>query len=181
MASDQADTLESFKVLLIDEGPTSRLELIASRISARIPGLTIRVGTLGTAEESVSGDKPGQALLTKIQEADLIIGSWQIAAAGGLNKTVTQEISDAVVQSSTRKLITPNWYQGWDWVGVEHWSDDALEDQVIRAIKQIVEDDDVRMAKPLGVGAIIGIIIGILFLLLLLSIPVSILLMEGLY
>jgi hypothetical protein len=136
---------------------------------------------LGTTEENESVDTLRQTLISEIHQANLIVGPWQLAVDGGLNKAVTPEVSDAVVGSLARKLITPNWYDGWDWVGVEHWSDDALVDQTARAIKQIVQGDDVRLVKPLGAGAIIGIIIGILFLLTILSISIPILLFQGLY
>lgn len=181
LAGEKEDKLESFKVIFIDEGPASRLEHIASRIREHIPGIAISVGVLGTTEENESVDTLRQTLISEIHQANLIVGPWQLAVDGGLNKAVTPEVSDAVVGSLARKLITPNWYDGWDWVGVEHWSDDALVDQTARAIKQIVQGDDVRLVKPLGAGAIIGIIIGILFLLTILSISIPILLFQGLY
>jgi len=41
----------------------------------------------------------------------------------------------------------------------------------VRAVKQIAAGEEVRPARPLGVGAIIGIIVGVLFLLILLAGP----------
>jgi tetrahydromethanopterin S-methyltransferase subunit F len=43
----------------------------------------------------------------------------------------------------------------------------------INAVKQFLKGEDVKLIKPLGAGAILGIIIGIIFLLILLSIPVT--------
>lgn len=177
--ADEAEKLESFKIMLIDVGPTSRLEQFASRIRERIPGVEIGLGSL-EAEIDESPDSMQTSMISEIQGADLVVGPWQIAVDEGLNKSVTSELARAVVKSPALKLITPNWYEGWDWVGVEHWSDDALEDQVGRAIQQIVRGEDVRMVKPLGAGAIIGIVIGIIFLLLLLAIPITALLIGGL-
>ena len=61
---------------------------------------------------------------------------------------------------------------GWEWAGVDRWNAEAIVRQTVRAVKQIVEGEEVKPARPLGAGAVIGIIIGVLFLLILLAIPV---------
>jgi hypothetical protein len=175
---DQVEKLRAYKVLFLDSEPVSRLEEFTTRIRKRIPGISITTWSL-PAKQRETPTPERQSLETEIREANLIVGPWQIAVDGGLDQAVNSELSEAVVKSPAVKLITPKWYQGWNWVGVEHWSDDALEKQITRAVLQLMEGEDVRLAKPIGVGAIIGIVLGILFLLILMSIPIGFFLLEG--
>ena len=64
------------------------------------------------------------------------------------------------------------WVEGWEWAGVDRWNAEAIVQQTLRAVKQIVQGEAVRPIRPLSAGAIIGIMVGVLFLLTLLAIPV---------
>jgi hypothetical protein len=65
-------------------------------------------------------------------------------------------------------LLIPLRAEGWDWAGVDWWDSEALVRQTVRAVKQIVEGEEIKPIRPLSAIAIIGTIIGVLFLLSLL-------------
>jgi hypothetical protein len=91
-----------------------------------------------------------------------------MAVSGGGRGTATDDISGAVVASPARKLLIPLRAEGWDWAGVDWWDSEALVRQTVRAVKQIVEGEEIKPIRPLSAIAIIGTIIGVLFLLSLL-------------
>jgi hypothetical protein len=64
--------------------------------------------------------------------------------------------------------------EGWEWVGVDRWSTEALVRQTLHAVKQIAAGEEVKPTRPLSLGAIIGTIIAVFFLLVLLAVPVVI-------
>jgi len=108
-----------------------------------------------------------------LNQADLIISPWEIVKAGGASSEISNEITRAVVNSSAIKLLLPTRSERWEWVGVEKWDSEYFVRHTINAVKQFLKGEDVKLIKPLGAGAILGIIIGIIFLLILLSIPVT--------
>ncbi|MBI1877536.1 MAG: hypothetical protein HYR94_04775, partial [Chloroflexi bacterium] len=106
----------------------------------------------------------------QLTSAGLIIGPWSIALANG--PASNAEIAGAISASLAPKLLVPLRTAGWEWAGVERWNAEALVRQTVHAVKQIAAGEEVKPARPMGAGAIIGIIVGVLFLLLLLAIPV---------
>ncbi|MEK7327424.1 MAG: DUF3842 family protein, partial [Chloroflexota bacterium] len=130
-------------------------------------GLTPTAATaMGT--DSALSQQPS-AISNQLAGAGLIVGPWNIAVAG---EAVSAEVAAAVAASPARKLLVPTRADGWEWAGVDRWSAEAIVRQTVRAVKQIVEGEEVKPARPLGAGAIIGIIVGVFFLLILLAIPV---------
>jgi hypothetical protein len=172
----QADRMKLYRAVLIGGDSSSRLGRAIASIGERFPEITFTTIELDTEDE-----KERIRLNQEIESADLIIGPWPIAVPGGLNGLITAEIAGAVSRSRGKKLLAPIWVEGWEWIGVERWSEHELEVQTSRAIKQAIQDEDVRMKKPLGAGAIIGITFGVFFLFILLSIPIVLLLSQGLF
>jgi hypothetical protein len=171
---EQTQRLASMRVAVVDvgEGHFGRAALAGLR--RELPGLTLDpIGLTPTAATAMGTDSTlsnqPSAIVNQLAEAGLIVGPWNIAVAG---EAVSAEVAAAVVASPARKLLVPVRADGWEWAGVDRWNAEAIVRQTVRAVKQIVEGEEVKPARPLGVGAIIGIIVGVFFLLILLAIPV---------
>jgi hypothetical protein len=101
----------------------------------------------------------------RLTSADMIVGPWTMTLAGEAGGLVTPEIANAVINSKAKRLLIPVKAAGWEWAGVDDLQESALLQQTLTAIKQILENEPVKPARPMGAGAIIGIVIGVLFLL----------------
>jgi hypothetical protein len=117
-------------------------------------------------------------LAAQLAGAGLIVGPWNITVADGPANT---ELAGAIRASSTPKLLIPVRTEGWEWVGVDRWSTEALIRQTVDAVRQIAAGEEVKPRRPLGVGAIIAIVIGVFFLLILLAIPIVSFFAQGLF
>jgi hypothetical protein len=134
--------------------------------------LGISMISLNLSQEAASGENKENAL-SKINEAGIIIGPWDIVITDQEKGLIAPDMASAVVNSPAVKLLAPTRSEGWEWAGVEQWNTEFFVRQTLNAVKQIIENKGVKPVQPLGVGAIIGIVIGIIFLLLLLGIPIS--------
>lgn len=165
---EQTQRLASMRVAVVDVGEGNFGRAALDGLRRELPGLTLDpIGLTPTAATAMGGTQAN--VLGQLAAAGLIVGPWNIAVAG---EAVTAEVAAAVAASPARKLLVPTRANGWEWAGVDRWNADAIVRQTVRAVKQIVEDEEVKPARPLGAGAIIGIIVGVLFLLILLAIPV---------
>jgi hypothetical protein len=139
---------------------------VLDELQRELPGLAFTpVGLTQTAAEAMGASASQNTLAAQLAEAGLIVGPWNIALADG-------SVTGAISASPAPKLLVPVRVEGWEWAGVDRWSVEALVRQTVHAVKQIATGEEVKPARPLGVGAIIGIIIGVWFLLALLVIPV---------
>ncbi|MBT3337182.1 MAG: DUF3842 family protein [Anaerolineae bacterium] len=107
-----------------------------------------------------------------LQNAELIIGPWDIVLTGGIDGSVAQNIAKAITSSPARKLLSPTWHEGWDWAGVTPWQDEKLVTQTIFALKQLLAGKQIKVHRPMGAGTITLIVIGVFFLLLLVGVPI---------
>ena len=82
---------------------------------------------------------------------------------------MTERISRAIIDSPARKLLVPARVEGYEWAGVDRWHEEAMIRQVVSAAKQMLQGEEVKPARTLGAGAIIGIVLGGLLLLILLG------------
>jgi hypothetical protein len=82
-------------------------------------------------------------------------------------------LASAVIGSPARKLLIPIWKEGWDWAGLDRFNTKATVDHTVRAIRQIVEGEEVKIARPMSAGAIVGIVIGVLFFLIVVILLIS--------
>ncbi|MEW5941117.1 MAG: DUF3842 family protein, partial [Chloroflexota bacterium] len=169
---EQASLLEALRVVVMDVGEGLFGKALVASLKSEIPDISLSPIVLTPTEAEVDGVKVEQKSLTlQLAEADLIIGPWAIAVAGGADGAVGAKIAQAVVSSPARKLLVPSWAGGWDWAGVDRWGPDAIVEQTVRAVKQVLAGEEVKAHHPMSVGSIIGIVIGVLFLLILLAIP----------
>lgn len=132
---------------------------LVESLRRELPGLNV----------NIIGPALNDAAANQLAEAGLIVGPWDMAVASG---PVSPEFAQAIVASPARKLLIPARVAGWEWAGVDRWNVEAIIQQTVRAVNQILEGEEVKPARPLGAGAIIGIIIGVPVLLILLAIPV---------
>lgn len=160
---EKASEIEQAGVVVLDTGDGVFGTAVVNELKREMPELTIEPIILspGTGEQSES-DEVTSTTIDKLAGTSLITGPWTIAVRGGF---VSDSIADAVVTSPARKLLAPLPAKGWDWAGVEHSDIDSLARQTARAVMQALSGEPVRLHKPLGAGAIIGIVIGALILL----------------
>ena len=111
-------------------------------------------------------------LISRINEASIIICSWEVLIADHNEGEVAPGITTAVINSPAVKLLVPTRSKGWEWAGVDEWKTSVFVRQTVNSVKQIIENRGVKPVKPLGTGAIIGIVFGVIFLLLLVGIPI---------
>ena len=170
---ERAERLGRLRVAVVDTGEGSFGRAVLDGLRREFPGIVLDpIGLTQTAAETMGMDitiNDQQASIRKrLAEAGLIVGTWEMAVSGGGGGSVTDDISGAVVASPARKLLIPLRAEGWDWAGVDWWDSEALVRQTVRAVKQIVEGEEIKPIRPLSAIAIIGTIIGVLFLLSLL-------------
>ncbi|MFQ5595502.1 MAG: DUF5671 domain-containing protein [Anaerolineae bacterium] len=169
---EQAKRLAALRVAVVDMGEGRFGRAVLNELQRELPGLTPNpIGLTQPAAEAMGTDADQDTIATQLAGAELIVGPWAIAVASG---AVTAEIAGAVVASPARKLLVPVRIEGWEWAGVDRWNAEAIVRQTVRAVEQIVEGEEVKPARPLGIGATIAIIISVLFLLILLATPVLI-------
>jgi hypothetical protein len=167
---DQSERLAGLRVAVVDGGEGRFGNAVLKELQRELPGLTFApIGLTPAAAEAMGAEASPNDVTAQLAGAGLIVGPWNIAAADG---PTNAELAGAIRASSTPKLLVPVRTEGWEWVGVDRWSTEALIRQTVEAVKQIAAGEEVRPSRPLGIGAIIGIVIGVFFLLILLAIPV---------
>ena len=165
---EQVGRLAEMRVAVVDAGDGQFGRALLDGLRRELPGLSPdAIGLTPQAVEIMGAHQDN--IPARLAEAGLIVGPWNIAFPGGM---VASAIAEAVAASPARKLLVPVWVEGWEWAGVDRWNAEAIVQQTLRAVKQIVQGEAVRPIRPLSAGAIIGIMVGVLFLLTLLAIPV---------
>jgi hypothetical protein len=164
---DQAARYESFKIVLLDLGESGLVQGVRDALARLIPGISpVVIGQEGSVE-----DMEEDAIVSELQQAGLIVGSWAITLPDGPEASVNATIASAVASSPARKILIPNRYEGWEWAGVDLWDREAMVRQTVHAIQQVLEGETVKPLRPLGAGAILGIVIAVLILLSLIVMP----------
>lgn len=179
----QAQRLANLRVAVVDGGEGFFGRAVLEGLRHELPAIMLDPIGLGPASATAMGMviKPeaseapntnGQSasIIQHLIHAGLIIGPWNLYVTGAQHGEVTAEIAAAAIASPAHKLLVPVWGQGWEWVGVDHWSAEAIVQQVVRAVKQWAQGDDIKPVRPVGVGAIVGIILAVLLVLLLVMI-----------
>lgn len=163
LQQDQVARLEGLQVAIIDPGDDGVGQLIMDAIGSKLPGLSaVQLKLEGS-------DKKQDDFVAQLKASSVIIGPWSIKTPGG---RVSSEVAAAIEAAPARKLLYPTWTDKWDWIGVDRANTDDITRQTTAAVEQILKDEKVKPARPLSVGAIIGIIIAVLVLLLLLSVSI---------
>ncbi|MDE3088700.1 MAG: DUF3842 family protein [Chloroflexota bacterium] len=167
---EKVERLGSLSVAVVDgnEGRWGRATLNA--LKREWPGLKLQpIGLTPAAAKAMEATADQNGILAQLGSAGLIVGPWTIAAAGS---PASPEIARAISASPARKLLIPFSAAGWDWVGVERLNEDAFARQAARAVKQVLEGDEIKPARsPIltVILAIIGACVSLMILSMLLS------------
>lgn len=166
----QVQQLAEVHVAVVDVEDGHFGRAILDGLRRELPSLTLKPIGLSPSAMAAMGVGGDQAAVTsRLAEANLIVGPWNMLVSG---EAVTAEFARAVGTSPARKVLIPTRVDGWEWAGVDRWNTESIVQQTLRAVKQVAQGEDVKPARPLSVGAIIGIVIGIFILLILIAIPV---------
>jgi hypothetical protein len=161
---EQARRLASLRVVVVDGGEGGFGQAVLKELQRELPGLTFESVDLTPSTATAMGGRTApNTLAAQLAGAGLIIEPWNNALATG---PASAEVARAISASPAPKLLVPVRSEGWEWAGVERWSTEALVRQTLHAVKQIAAGEEVKPARPLSVGAIIGTIIGVFFLLI---------------
>ena len=166
---DQAEQLKDLHVAIVDFGDDNLGQALIEKLRREFSGLNLAQVGFALENASVETNLPGQEeAVQALSQADLIIAPWSVMTSGGM---LPSQLSAALAASPATKLLIPVRVAGWEWAGVEIWDDEALVRQAVQALRQWVEGEQIRVSKPLGLGALIAIVVGVLVLLSLLVMP----------
>lgn len=84
----------------------------------------------------------------------------------------TTSLAAALDAAPGVKLLVPRHGHGWEWMGVEHRSDQENAAQVAHAVRLLAEGRTVEPLRPLGAPAMIGIALAVVVLLSLVVTPI---------
>jgi hypothetical protein len=171
LKADQTVQYKDFQVAVVDLIDRDLIQSFIDRLKTELPGALLSTITLDQEGRDTETEVEKQELLEKINNARVIVGPWMMTVSGWGKGLVPHDIAQAILISTARKILVPLRADGWEWAGVEHWKNDMLIRQTVRAVRQALEGEEVKPAKPLGAGAIIGIVIAAILILSLLSIP----------
>jgi hypothetical protein len=170
---EQASLLEALRVVVIDVGEGLFGKAVVEKIKSEVSDISLKpiILTSGVMETTIleEGQSP---IAVQIAQAGLIIAPWVVAAGG--SSGVNSSISEAVSNSPARKLLVPTRAENWDWIGVDRWDSDAIVQQTMQAVKQVLAGEKVKAHRPMSLGATIGTVVGVLVLLASLAIPLLI-------
>ncbi len=153
---DEAVRLADLRVAVVDVGEGRFGREVVAALKREAPELSLEPIVLAQTQDT-------DELAAQLDQAGLIVGPWTITGVGGEGGAVPPEISQLVYDSPARKLLIPTRPQGWEWAGVDQWDAELLVRQTVRAVEQIAAGEEVKPARPLGVGSIVGIVVGALF------------------
>lgn len=149
---EQAERLGTMKIAIVDAGDGQWGCAALNAFKREWPNLNVQPVGLTRAAAAAMGTSLDQAAMPAVlNSAGLIVGPWTIAAAA---PDIAPEITHAITSSPAHKLLIPLWSQGWDWVGIERKSGEAWVGQAVRAVRQVMEGQEVRPARSAVVIAI---------------------------
>lgn len=156
---ERAGRLTDLRVAVVDVDDGRFGRAVLDGLRRELSGVTLTpIGLTPSAASAMGMTAEASSVTMQLAEAGLIVGPWRMVMTGD----ISPDITNAVVTSPARKLLVPTRADGWDWAGVDRWNMEALIQQTIRAVKQIVEGDDVKAIRPMGAGGIVGAIILVL-------------------
>jgi hypothetical protein len=161
--SEQVARFEELAVAIVDISEGGFGQALAEELRRELPGVAVDPLILQPAEGETRADATDTAV--RLREAGMIIGPWTLAVAGAEAGVVTTEIARAVNENPGHRLFLPTWKPGWAWIGVEQEEQGARVRQAVQAVKQVLEGMEVKPARQLGVGGVIGIVVAVLILL----------------
>jgi hypothetical protein len=171
LKADQATQYEGANIAILDLIDRDLIQTFVDRLKKEVPGISTSSVNLAVQDKDAQVEGTRKDQVDTLLKASIIVGPWMMAVSGWGQDLVPHEIAQAILHSSARKILIPLQAEGWEWAGMEPGKRDLLMRQTIRAVKQVLEGEEVKPAKPLGIGAILGIIIAAIVILLLLAIP----------
>jgi FtsH-binding integral membrane protein len=106
--------------------------------------------------------RAGEKTAEKIAAADILIGSWTMAAAGG-------DLGAAINASGAQKLILPDPTPGWQWTSVGKWESETAVRQAVETLETIIDGETAVPRYTLTPGVIILLIAATILILILLT------------
>jgi ABC-type multidrug transport system fused ATPase/permease subunit len=159
--AQHADKMKEFKVALLDGGEGAFGAALKRALAEQLPHLSLTpIGLSEPAAAAMGTDIDAKDAAKAIAAADLVVAPWDVAL-GGASSAITK----AVHASPAAKLLAPLPAPGWHLAGVESAEADAIVDQTVQSVKQILAGEQVRLARRMGLGTIIFIVFGVLCLL----------------
>lgn len=166
--SEFADT----QVVVLKNGDPEFSQSLMEGLVQENLGIQLQSLEISKASSAAASAEEKEHALSLLNQAKIIIGPWDMVLADKESGS-TPDVVNAVVNSTSVKLLVPTRSAGWEWAGVEPWNMEFFVRQTISGVKQIIANSTVKPVRPLGTGAIIGIIFAVIFLLILLGIPIS--------
>ena len=160
LAADERAEQASLRLVIVDLAESGFGQAVVVALADRNPDLVVDLVSGGGTESP--GEEQENVLRDRLSAADLILGPWTIAQAGG---ETPEELARAVAASPARKLLVPTWQENWDWVGVDFWRGDGMIRQMVSAVQQAVAGRPITPRRSLGAAAIAWIVVGALILL----------------
>jgi len=142
--------------VLVAGGEGSPAPALAVALRRALPGLGVDAFSPAAAGEASEGGAPA---------GTMIVAPWDIAAH-----------DPAIAASPHPKLLLPTRAAGRSWAGVDPWTDEALVEQAVFAVRQWAAGEPIRAERPLGVGAALGIALAVVVVLGVVGIPVMVVL-----
>ncbi|MBI5879052.1 MAG: DUF3842 family protein [Chloroflexi bacterium] len=171
--AEKAGRQADMRVAVVDAGRGAFGQAVLAALHREFPSLAlVPIGLTPEAAQAMGGD--GIQAVEHLTGANLIVGPWQIAVAGAAGGAVTAAIAGAVSASAAHKLLVPVRADNWDWVGGESGNDQTLAHETARAVKQVLEGEDVKGRGASPWFMLIGGGIGICLLLQLVSALLSV-------
>ncbi len=158
---ERMERLSRMHIAVVDGQEGSQGCAIVNALKRELP--TLQVDAVDSVGMEAKGEE--SAALGPLRSAAVILAPWTTA---GAQSAIAPAITQAMAASSARKLLIPFAAKGWEWVGVEHGGDEALVQLAVRAVKQILEGEEIKPTRSPILLAIL-VIIGTCIVLELLS------------
>ena len=173
---ERLERLGSMRVAVVDSGDGRFGRAVLDGLRRDIPGLVLDpIGLTEEAARQMGSEGPTAdrriSPAERLGAAGIIIGPWQMVVPGSDQDTTAKRAAQAILRSEAHKLLAPMRAQGWDWAGVEPMGMESFARQAVHAVRQLAAGEEIKPARPLSAGAIIGIVLGVLFLLILIVVP----------
>ena len=163
-SSLRAERLKEFSLALLDGGEGEFGAALKLALTDQFPHLDLTpIGLTEPAAQTMGMSIAAKDAPAAIKSADLVIAPLNITLEDG-----DSPITKAVLASPAAKLLAPLPVEGWHLAGIETADPDAVVAQTVHSVKQILEGEQVKAARRMGVGSILLLLIGGFFLLMIL-------------
>lgn len=154
---EQVIQLEGLRIVLVDVGEAILGGEVFNRLQGEFPDLMLDSIVLASQESGEEGLRDDYKTITKkISEASLIVGPWTIACVGG---PVDKQIMAAIAASPARKLLIPDRFGSWGWIGVDELQPKDVIRQTLHTIRQMLSGEDIKMHRMKGISWGIAIVV----------------------